>query len=66
MQTVNVDIGPDGSVQIDAVGFTGADCEKATAFLEAALGQVTARRKKPEYRQPCRPGARQTLSARGG
>ena len=51
MQTINVDIAPDGSVRIDAVGFSGADCEQATRFLEKALGQVTQKRKKPEYHQ---------------
>ena len=52
MKTIEVIIGPDGSLKIDAVGFQGADCEKATAFLEKALGAVRGRQKKPErYRQ---------------
>ncbi len=38
-----------GQIKIDAVGFQGADCEKATAFLEEALGQVSDRQRKPEY-----------------
>jgi hypothetical protein len=49
MQHILVDIAPDGSVKIDAVGFTGADCEAATAFLETALGRIGERRTKPEY-----------------
>ena len=36
---------------MDAVGFNGADCEKATAFLEEALGVVGQKIKKPEYHQ---------------
>jgi hypothetical protein len=36
---------------IDAVGFKGPDCEKATRFLEEALGVVGQKIKKPEYRQ---------------
>jgi hypothetical protein len=48
-KTIEVIVGAQGEIKIDAVGFKGADCEKATAFLEKALGTVKARRKKPEY-----------------
>lgn len=48
-KTIEVIIQPDGQLKIDAVGFKGADCEKATAFLEKALGQVKGKAKKPEY-----------------
>ncbi len=48
-KTIEVIVNTGGEIKIDAVGFKGADCEKATAFLEQALGQVKARRKKPEY-----------------
>ena len=48
-KTIEVIVGFDGSLKIDAVGFQGADCEKATAFLEDALGQVNDRQRKPEY-----------------
>ena len=48
-KTIEVIVQPDGSLKIDAVGFQGADCEKATAFLEEALGQITDKQKKPEY-----------------
>ena len=50
-QTIEVIIAPDGAIQIDAVGFKGADCEHATKFLEEALGCVTQKQKKPEYHQ---------------
>jgi hypothetical protein len=54
-KTIEVIVQPDGSLKIDAAGFQGADCEKATAFLEQALGQTTGKQKKPEYyRQVCR------------
>ena len=36
-----------GEVQIEAVGFKGNACEKATAAFEAALSAIKARRKKP-------------------
>lgn len=48
-KTIEVIVQPDGSIKIDAVGFQGADCEKATAFLEQALGTVAGKEKKPEY-----------------
>lgn len=49
MKTINVVIAPDGSIRIDAVGFKGADCEKATKFLEDALGVTADRKRKPEF-----------------
>lgn len=49
MKTIEVIVGTDGTLKIDAVGFSGADCEKATAFLEKALGRVKGKSKKPEY-----------------
>ena len=48
-RTIEVVVNADGQVKIDAVGFKGADCEKATAFLEAALGKAGKKIKKPEY-----------------
>ena len=49
--TIEIIVSPTGEIQIDAVGFKGADCEKATRFLEEALGVVNRRVKKPEYHQ---------------
>jgi len=37
-RTIEVTVSPRGDILIDAVGFKGADCEKATRFLEEALG----------------------------
>jgi len=50
-RTIEVTVSPRGEILIDAVGFKGADCEKATRFLEEALGVVGAKQKKPEYHQ---------------
>ncbi|MEI6809737.1 MAG: DUF2997 domain-containing protein [bacterium] len=51
-KAIEIIVGPDGSLKIDAVGFKGADCEKATAYLEKALGKQKGKEKKPEfYRQ---------------
>ena len=49
MKTIEVIVGPDGSLKIESVGFQGSDCEKATAFLEKALGRVAGKSKKPEF-----------------
>ena len=48
-KTIEVIVGVGGEIKIDAVGFTGADCEKATRFLEEALGQVKTSEKKPDF-----------------
>lgn len=48
-RTIELIVGPDGSLKIEAMGFKGADCERATAFLEKALGQISSKSKKPEY-----------------
>ena len=50
-RTIEVIVHPDGSLAIDAVGFTGTDCTQATDFLEEALGEPVNSRKKPEYNQ---------------
>ena len=50
-RTIEIIIGTTGEIQIDAVGFKGPDCEKATKFLEEALGVVGKKIKKPEYHQ---------------
>ena len=50
-KTIEVTISPNGEIQIDAVGFKGPDCEKATKFLEEALGVVAQKQKKPEFHQ---------------
>ena len=53
-RTIEIIIGPGGELQIDAVGFKGPDCEKATQFLEQALGVVGTKTKKSEYHQQVR------------
>ena len=51
MEEIIIEIDPEGSLRIDAVGFQGPDCEEATKFIEQALGTVAQRRQKPEYHQ---------------
>lgn len=49
MKTIIVRINPDGTAEVEAVGFKGKTCEKATAAIEEALGKVTRTKKKPEW-----------------
>ncbi len=51
---IEVIVSPTGDIQIDAVGFQGADCEQATRFLEEALGYTAQKQKKPEFYQATR------------
>lgn len=49
MKKIEVIISPEGEVTIEAIGYKGSACERATAELEKALGTTTERKKKPEY-----------------
>ena len=60
-RTIEIIVSPNGEVSIDAVGFKGADCERATAYLEAALGVVGHKAKKPEYSQRAKSNATQKV-----
>lgn len=51
MKTIIIEINPDGEIKIDAHGYKGADCEKATKALEEALGTTTKRAKKADWYQ---------------
>lgn len=44
-----VTVEPDGSIKIEGKGFVGAECDKAMAAFEKALGQEAKRTNKPEY-----------------
>ena len=52
--TIEILIHPDGTLKIEAVGFTGADCDQATRFLEQALGLTAEKQRKPEYHRAAR------------
>jgi hypothetical protein len=49
MKSIEITVSATGEVSIEATGFKGNACEKATKAIEAALGTVAARKKKPEY-----------------
>ena len=50
-RSIDVIVNADGSLIIDAVGFKGAACDKATRFLEEALGQISSKQRKPSYNE---------------
>jgi hypothetical protein len=48
MPEVVIDFFPNGTVKVEAVGYTGTSCEDATAFLKG-LGTEVDKEYKPEY-----------------
>ena len=51
MKQIVIEIESGGKVKIDAIGFKGEACTKATAAVESALGKRTGGAKKPEWQQ---------------
>lgn len=49
MRQIIVIVDSDGNVKIEAVGYKGPACTKATQALEEALGMVKSRDKRPDY-----------------
>ena len=62
-RTIEVTVEPSGGIIIEAVAFRGADCEKATQYLEEALGVAGQHTKKPEYYQHSRQQHQQRLGS---
>ena len=60
-KTIEIIVSQTGEVSIDAVGFKGADCERATAYLEKALGVVGHKSKKREFTQRSKTQATQKV-----
>ena len=50
-RSIEVIVNVDGSLVVDAVGFKGPECDKATRFLEEALGQIASKQRKPTYNE---------------
>ena len=50
-RSIEVIVNVDGSLVVDAVGFKGPECDKATRFLEEALGQIASKQRKPAYKE---------------
>lgn len=51
-KTILINVSAGGEVSIDAQGYRGASCEKATEQIELMLGGEAKRTKKPEYFMP--------------
>ncbi len=49
--TIEIVVSSTGEFIIEGVGFKGPGCEKATKFLEEALGVVNSKVRKPEFHQ---------------
>lgn len=49
MKTITITVDTDGSVEIDAQGFSGSECKDATKQIEDALGVKTSEKKKAEF-----------------
>ena len=54
-ETIIVDVGPDGEVEVEVHGVQGPGCETLTRDLEASLGRLRDRRKKREYHRVKKP-----------
>ena len=62
-RSIDVIVNVDGSLIIDAVGFKGPACDKATRFLEEALGQIATKQRKPSYNERNRTQAKQRVGS---
>lgn len=60
---IEIIIGADGSVNIEAVNFKGSSCEQATKAFEEALGVIGTRKKKPEYHSSNTTAAQQKVGS---
>lgn len=61
MKQIIITVSATGELEIEAVGFKGNACEKATAALEKALGAPKSRKKKPEYYASAAAGTQQAI-----
>lgn len=46
---VEILLGKDGSVRVEAFGFKGESCEEATAFLDKIFGKAKVKNRKDSY-----------------
>lgn len=51
-ETIVIDVMSDGSVHMEAQGFSGNACSIATEKIELVLGGQAKKTKKPEFFQP--------------
>jgi hypothetical protein len=62
-RSIEITVSPTGDASVEAIGFKGADCEKATRFIEEALGEVKTRQRTPEYHQTRQHNQKHTLGS---
>ena len=62
---VTIIVSGDGEVTVDAEGFKGAMCEKATKAIEKAFGGKVERTKKSSYYQEAEAGTKQSTGSGG-
>lgn len=62
-RSIEVIVMPDGSLVVDAIGFKGPECDKATRFLEEALGQIATKQRKPAYNERNRTQTKQGVGS---
>lgn len=48
-KSVVIDISPAGAIKVEAIGFTGNECEKATEQIEIILGGKAEKKYKSDY-----------------
>lgn len=63
MKTITILISPQGDAKVEAHGFQGGECRRATARFRTALGQDSDEQLKPEF---ARQTAEGTLKVSGG
>ena len=51
-KTIEITIGPEGQFSVEAHGFRGTSCHKATKAFEEALGNIETSRHTAEFYQP--------------
>jgi hypothetical protein len=49
MKRITITITDNAEVSVETTGYTGGECEKATARLEAALGGAVSNKRTPEF-----------------
>jgi len=50
-KTVEIVVAADGSSTVETKGFVGSDCQQASRFVEAAIGERVGEKLKPEFYQ---------------
>ncbi len=51
IKTIQIIVSPDGETRLETKGFSGAECQQASRFLEDALGKQISERLTSEFHQ---------------